>query len=388
MGYSPPSEPIEILTAVIPDAPTGVQTEVIANDIRISWTAPSEDSQTDYGSQIVSYTILIQAADGESFFQESNHCDGSETGVIASTECHVPISVLLGSPFLLTESVYAKVAATNVIGDSIFSSVGNGALIALSFPPDAPVDLTRNEEKTSLTVLAFSWSDGASNGGQPILDYRVSFDQGINSWVVLSSSVTTKLVEIGGATPSKTYQFKIEARNVIGYSAESAAFSIKAAVIPGAPTSVVTSRDLNNVVIEWAAPSTDELADYGDLILGYNIYIKTVEQTWEQDLVSCPGNDPSVFACAMTIIDLQNEPFRLQDNDSVFVKVVAYNSIGEGPESLEGNGAIISTVVEPDSPVDLQRDNGATTISSVGFTWSDGASDGGSPVIDYRVSYD
>ena len=213
--------------------------------------------------------------DGESFFEDPINCDGSETAIITATECFIPISVLLGSPFYLTESVYAKVAATNAVGDSVFSSVGNGALIALSFPPDAPVDLTRDEAKTSLTVLAFSWSDGASNGGQPILDYRVSFDQGISSWKVLSSSVTTKKVEIGGATPGKTYQFKVEARNVIGYSPESEVFSIKAAVVPGAPTSVVTSRDLNNVVIEWTAPSADDLTNYGDLILGYSIYIKT-----------------------------------------------------------------------------------------------------------------
>ena len=59
VGYSQASDSIEILTAITPDAPTAVQTEVIANDIRISWTAPSDDSLTDYGSQILSYTVLI-----------------------------------------------------------------------------------------------------------------------------------------------------------------------------------------------------------------------------------------------------------------------------------------------------------------------------------------
>lgn len=85
----------------------------------------------------------------------------------------------------MIDSVYAKVAATNIVGDSLFSQVGNGAVIAMSYPPDAPRNLRRNEDVTTRTVLAFYWSDGASNGGQPVEDYRISFDQGIGSWRVL-----------------------------------------------------------------------------------------------------------------------------------------------------------------------------------------------------------
>jgi hypothetical protein len=75
------------------------------------------------------------------------------------------MSVLIGSPYFLSGSVHAKVSASNIVGESAFSPVGNGAVITLSFPPDAPILLKRNEELTSQTKLAFSWSDGPSNGG-------------------------------------------------------------------------------------------------------------------------------------------------------------------------------------------------------------------------------
>jgi hypothetical protein len=83
-----------------------------------------------------------------------------------------------------------------------------------------------------------------------------------------------------------------------------------------------------------------------------------------------------------------SEPFNLQIGEGIYAKVVAFNTIGESPESSESNGATVFVVVEPDAPVNLQRDNGATTTSIAALKWSDGAYNGGDPIIDYRVSYD
>lgn len=41
----------------------------------------------------------------------------------------------------------------------------------------------------------------------------------------------------------------------------------------------------------------------------------------------------------------------------------------------------------PDSPVNLAVNYAVTTASQVGITWSAGASNGGSAIISYRVSY-
>lgn len=42
----------------------------------------------------------------------------------------------------------------------------------------------------------------------------------------------------------------------------------------------------------------------------------------------------------------------------------------------------------PDSPVNLLNDPTITNDSQVGFSWQDGASDGDSVVLDYRITYD
>ena len=52
--------------------------------------------------------------------------------------CSIPVSVLQSSPYSLTwgSSVYAKIIATNIKGNSALSNSGNGAIIVTN--PDPP----------------------------------------------------------------------------------------------------------------------------------------------------------------------------------------------------------------------------------------------------------
>jgi len=45
---------------------------------------------------------------------------------------------------------------------------------------------------TTDKVIRFTWTDGASDGGTPVIDYVVIYDQGTGNFVQLSQSVTTK----------------------------------------------------------------------------------------------------------------------------------------------------------------------------------------------------
>ena len=78
-------------------------------------------------------------------------------------------------------------------------------------------------------------------------------------------------------------------------------------------------------------------------------------------------------------------PYSLNWGDSVFAKVMATNVVGSTTDSSEGNGAIILTY--PDQPVSLAEDTATTSATTIKITWSAGSADGGTPVIDYRVSY-
>ena len=88
----------------------------------------------------------------------------------------------------------------------------------------------------------------------------------------------------------------------------------------------------------------------------------------------------------MNLSTLKAVPFSLVKDDSVYVKVIAVNSYGDSEFSSAGNGAVIRLV--PDAPINLQNDLLVTIDSKIKFTWQDGASNGGSAVIDFAVYYD
>ena len=99
--------------------------------------------------------------------------------VISDTQCAVPKLSLRSAPFNLPwgSSIYVKVIAYNNYGDSLESSVGNGAIIILT-NPDAPVNVIEVYSERTATTLGLMWSNGAANGGAAVLDYTVSSDSG------------------------------------------------------------------------------------------------------------------------------------------------------------------------------------------------------------------
>lgn len=98
------------------------------------------------------------------------------------------------------------------------SSVGNGAVIFISTEPDAPVNLARDNVETTTTQIGFTWEEAADNGGQIVLDYRISFDQSTDTWITLATAITNTYYTKGDLITGNTYKFKVEARNAVGYS--------------------------------------------------------------------------------------------------------------------------------------------------------------------------
>lgn len=172
------------------------------------------------------------------------------------------------------KSYFFKISAVNTIGESDLSEE---YMVVSATVPDAPFSLLRNEVLTTKTTLSFTWAGGVSNGGSPVIDYRVSYDQSMDVWVEVATSwtatsfTTTYLQTI---TPGNNYKFKVESRNAVGYSDESEVLIVLAAIIPGAPSTPITYNDGTSVYLKWDHPSMDPVVDYGEPIRGYRVYIR------------------------------------------------------------------------------------------------------------------
>jgi hypothetical protein len=126
------------------------------------------------------------------YTEEIVNCDGSVADIISALQCSLPLTVLGDTPYSLVsgDSIFAKIVAINFYGESAASDGGNGAIIAAT--PFAPINLLDSVDVTTAYIIGFTWSDGSSNGGYPIIDYRISYDQSTGTFVELEDGVTER----------------------------------------------------------------------------------------------------------------------------------------------------------------------------------------------------
>jgi hypothetical protein len=113
------------------------------------------------------------------------------------------------------------------------------------------------------------------------------------------------------------------------------------------------------------------LSDGGTVEIDYNVY-------YDQ------GTDTFVELEAGVTSQFYQTSVILSAGTTYVFKVQARNSVGYSSDSIELS--VIAAKL-PDAPINLVNVPATTTAYQVGFSWSDGAYNGGSPVIDYQVSF-
>lgn len=180
-----------------------------------------------------------------------------------------------------------RVQARNDVGLSDFSL--SLSILAATFP-DTPINLARDDLETTATQIGLTWSKGLSNGGTPILDFRVLYDAGINNWQLLSDGITETSYTTPILTSGTTYKFKIAARNLVGYSGYTTEVSILCATVPEVPDVPVTSVSGATVYIDWDAP-----ANNGAAITSYTVLILQSDGVLSESVSLCDGSDTYIM---------------------------------------------------------------------------------------------
>lgn len=125
-------------------------------------------------------------------------------------------------------------------------------------------------------MITFEWEKAAEEGGSPVLDYVVYWDYGQGTeFVLIAGSQDTDELHIQNTDliQGGTYQFKVKARNIVGYSNLSDAVAITAAVRPEAPDAPVKVEGTRtSLKISWNEPDNG-----GSPITLYKIDVLGVE---------------------------------------------------------------------------------------------------------------
>lgn len=138
---------------------------------------------------MLAYKISIKTASG-SYEEDLTNCNGQDLSILGNAKCDVPIASLRSSAvynLAWGASVWAKLIAYNKYGASVESPEGNGArILTIPAPPTA---LTETVALRSATSITFSWTAPATNGGDPVEDYRINTDDSTGTWKVLSTNL-------------------------------------------------------------------------------------------------------------------------------------------------------------------------------------------------------
>jgi hypothetical protein len=121
--------------------------------------------------------------------------------------------------------------------------------------PDPPINVANDPSTTTDTQIKITWDEGLNNGGVPVIDYAVYYDQATGNYIQLDSAVLTKhYTTTVTLNPGVLYTFKVTARNTVGDSLFSQEIVILAAKEPDAPVNLVEVPGLttaNQIGIEW-----------------------------------------------------------------------------------------------------------------------------------------
>ena len=92
----------------------------------------------------------------------------------------------------------------------------------------------------SPTAISFSWVVNSNNGGSPVTDYQVFWNQGSGSiqYLLVASnglSPTSTTVTSPTLLADKAYTFWVKDKNAVGFSGYSSPINIYSASLPGTP---------------------------------------------------------------------------------------------------------------------------------------------------------
>jgi hypothetical protein len=128
---------------------------------------------------------MIRHSDDITFSEELVSCDGTDSSIVTNVQCSIPSATLNAAPYNIDwgNSVYAKLSAINIYGESSMSLEGNGGIIITK--PDPPTNIIEDIAQRTLNSIGFYWEQGASDGGSIVIDFRIYYDQGIGDYTLI-----------------------------------------------------------------------------------------------------------------------------------------------------------------------------------------------------------
>jgi len=243
------------------------------------------------------------------------------------------------------------------------TAVGEGmatpAVTAVPFGlPSAPTGLTAlGSDRT----VALSWQPPASDGGRPVVGYRIHFGESEGELKFSRRVENTTSFDHTALTNGATYCYAVSAVTAGGEGPRSTVVTATPMSVPGVPTRFFVGSVVGGVELTWLLPS-----DWGGATEVSLRVLRGTSADALQPLAEQVGMERYVDTAVLGGL-------------TYHYQVLAFNSYGDGPPT-----AVLSTkvVTLPGTVTDLAARAGDRYVL---LTWTAPADDGGTPVTGYAV---
>ncbi len=326
--------PTAVIPDAVPNAPTSVTGAPGHTEVLVSWSASAPNG----GSAVTGYTVTSTP--------------GGKTCTAAAPTISCTVSGLTnGTGYTFT------VKATNPIGVSVASTAS--AVVTPRTVPGAPTGVTGTRGSES---VALSWTAPVSNGGAPILGYRIEARPVGGAWSVAVADTTSaaRSRTVTGLINGTPYEFQVAAINAAGTGTYSpASTSVTPDAAPNPPTGVTGIPGNTEVVVSWTAPAPNG----GSAVTGYTVTTTPGGKT-------CTATSPTT-SCVVS---------GLNNGTTYTFTVKATNPIGTSAASTASPPVTPRTV--PGAPTGV---SGTRGNESVALVWTTPLANGGAPILGYRI---
>ncbi len=352
-GPGPLSESATLALPSPPGAVGGGTVHVANGQVTLSWTVPA----TDGGRSILHYRVRRRLASQHQPY--TVHTDRVADPV--HTEAAPTVDGIW----------HYSVQAVNALGAGPWSNPEtSGHVLTMGVPPGAVGGGTVHLANGRITL---SWTVPTTDGGRSILHYRVRRRMASQHqpYTVRADRVHgTTHTAIAPATDG-TWYYSVQAVNALGASPwsnpETSGHVLTVGTPPGAVGVGTVDLGEGQVVLTWAAPATDG----GRPILHYRVRRRLASQHRPYALQAARVVGPLHTETAPTVAGIW------------YYSVQAVNALGAGPWSNPETNGHVLTVTTPPGAVEA----GAVRLANgqVVLTWAVPVTDGGQPILHYRV---
>lgn len=273
--------------------------------------------------------------------------DGS---MLAASHTLAPESLTVGTAY----RVYTSGRGADCFDRAVSFTRSADVLVVGAPAASAPQPPTRVLTVAHDGQVTVSWDAPTADGGSPITGYGATAAPG--GAVCLATETTCTVTGLANGT---RYTFAVTAWNAAGTSVPSVPSAPVAPFgLPGTPTGIAGAAGDEMALVPWNAPESDG----GSPITGYVV-------TASPGDAACISPTPGCF-----VTDLEN-------GTAYTFTVTAVNAVGAGAPSAPSE--VVTPFAAPGTPTSV---TGVAADQAVDVSWTEPASDGGSPITGYVVT--